>query len=85
MAGIGTGDGQDNVNITDSAFGVLAVHLGDGDDSLAIARSSARLAILLGGEGENDTYNDEGDNNFGRQIVRGFEFPEPIDEEEDEE
>ena len=80
-----TGAGEDSVDITDSAFGMLGAHLGDGDDTLTIARTSARLAVLLGGAGEGDLWNDEGDNEFGRQIVRGFEFPEPVADDDEEE
>lgn len=82
---IGTGDGQDTVDIADSAFGMLGVHLGPGDDTLSISGTSARLAVLLGGDGDGDTWNDNGENNFGRQIVGGFEFPEPVvDDDEGE-
>ena len=82
-AAIVTGNGQDSVEVTDSAFGMLGIHLGAGDDTLSIGGTSARLAVLLGGDGDGDTWNNAGDNEFNRRIVRGFEFPEPIVNDDD--
>jgi hypothetical protein len=82
VAGIGTGQGSDQVEIVDSAFGILGVRTGGGDDTLAIGNTRARLAILLGGEGSQDTWNDLGGNQFGHQIVLGFELPSASEQQE---
>ena len=83
IAGIGTGAGNDAVEIADSAFGMLGVNLGEGDDSVSSSGTRARLAILLGGNGEGDAWNDLGGNAFGRLVLRGFELPlEPVVEEQ---
>ncbi len=82
IAGIGTGKGNDQVEIVDSAFGILGVHTGGGDDTLAIGGTKARLAILLGGEGSQDTWNDLGGNQFGHQVVLGFELPAASEQQE---
>lgn len=77
-ASIATGEGSDQVEIADSAFGMLGVRLGDGNDTVAIGGTEARLAVLMGGDGQEDTWNNLGGNHFGRLIVRGFELPEPV-------
>jgi hypothetical protein len=83
IAGIGTGGGNDQVDIVDSAFGVLGVRAGGGDDTVSVGGTKARLAVLVGGEGTQDTWNDQGNNQFAHQIVRGFELPVPSEANEE--
>ncbi|MEO0531229.1 MAG: hypothetical protein AAF266_11745, partial [Planctomycetota bacterium] len=77
------GAGDDNVSIVDSAFGLLGVRLGAGDDTLAIGGNSARVAVLSGGSGEADALRNLGKNEFRRRLVRGFELPAVGDDEEE--
>ena len=84
MASIGTGDGDDEVDVLDSVFGMLGVRTRDGNDTVSITGTRARLAILLGGGGEQDTWNDLGENSFGRLVTRGFELPQPVVEDSSE-
>lgn len=75
------GAGDDRVEVVDSAFGLLGAWLGEGDDELVVAGNSARVALLFGGPGELDALVGLGTNDFGRQVVRGFETsPTPGDE-----
>ena len=52
--------------------------LGDGDDLLATTNVEARLAVLLGGLGE-DTFNQHGVDDFLFDVIDGFELPELIE------
>jgi hypothetical protein len=74
-AGVHAGAGNDDVTIEDSVFATLGVALGEGDDTLSIGGNQARFAVLLGGAGE-DTLEELAENDFGFQIVRGFENPD---------
>ncbi|HEX2475063.1 MAG TPA: hypothetical protein VHK01_09970 [Lacipirellulaceae bacterium] len=74
-AGVHAGAGNDDVTIEDSFFTTLGVALGEGDDTLSIGGNQARFAVLLGGAGE-DTLEELAENDFGFQIVRGFENPD---------
>ncbi len=71
---ITTGAGGDHVKIVDSAFRVLGVVLGDGDDKLDLRGNAAQWAFFLGGEGT-DTLHNLGGNRFGHRFVFGFETP----------
>jgi hypothetical protein len=75
--GIHTGEGNDSVDVRDSAFMAFGVALGDGDDTLTTADLRARVAIMLGGEGE-DTLDVVSDSNFAHEFIRGFEVPPDI-------
>ena len=75
--GVSTGAGADNVEIVDSAFMAIGVHLGDGDDTLAHGNVTARFAALLGGMGE-DTLEELSDSMLGRDLIRGFELPPDV-------
>lgn len=76
VALVATGRGQDDVRIADSVFHMLGIDLGDGEDSLSLRGNRARLAVLLGGEGQ-DTLIGLAENQFGHKIVRSFELPPP--------
>lgn len=76
FAAVRTGDGADRVRIADSAFAALAVSTGGGDDIVGVAGTKARVAVFLGGPGE-DTLNEGEGNEFGTKIVRNFEIPAP--------
>lgn len=67
-----TGAGNDVVQITDSAFGLLAVLLEAGDDKLTLRGVKSRSALLSGGDGE-DTLTLLGENLLGIHIIDGFE------------
>lgn len=81
-AQVHTGDGADAVRIIDSVFAQLAVSLGAGDDTLAVGGSSARIALLGGGDGDADAFRDLGENEFRRKQMRGFELPTESPDEE---
>jgi hypothetical protein len=76
-ASVHTGAGNDHVRIVDSAFRVLGVGLGEGDDSLDLGGNKAVWAYLRGGEGI-DTLHLLGGNRFVHRVVEGFEpLPDP--------
>jgi hypothetical protein len=68
-----TGGGNDVVQISDSAFGLLAVLLEDGDDKLTLRGVKSRATFLSGGDGE-DTLTLLGENLLGNHIIREFEI-----------
>lgn len=77
---LATGDGNDHVRIVDSAFRVLGVALGNGDDSLRLRGNKAGWAFLLGGDGTDELHNVSG-NRFGHHFDYGFEsHADPSDE-----
>lgn len=63
---------NDVVQIDDSAFGLLAVLLDDGDDKLSLRGVRSRATLLLGGDGE-DTLTMLGENLLEIQFIHGFE------------
>lgn len=73
-----TGTGNDVVQIADSAFGLLAVLLDDGDDKLSLRGVKSRATLLLGGDGE-DTLTMLGENLLGIQFIHGFEHRGPAE------
>ncbi|QEG34213.1 hypothetical protein [Bythopirellula goksoeyrii] len=70
---ITTGDGQDEVEIFDSAFEMLFVKLGKGDDILTLEDVEVlKLALLHGGQG-NDTLVESGDIDINLELDLAFE------------
>jgi hypothetical protein len=80
VLGIHTGDGDDVVDVQDSVFAVFGASLGDGNDELTTSALEARLAVMLGGDGE-DTLNELTENTFAHEVIRGFEIPPDINTE----
>jgi hypothetical protein len=72
--GVLAGAGNDHVSIQDSVFTSLGVALGDGDDTLSVGGNEARIAVMLGGPGE-DTFEELSENDFTFELIRGFEVP----------
>jgi hypothetical protein len=75
--GIHTGEGGDSVDLRDSVFHSLGVGLGAGDDTLTTSALKARIAVLLGGDGE-DTLNVLSENEFAHAVIREFEIPPDV-------
>jgi hypothetical protein len=75
--GIHTGDDSDTVDVRDSVFTSLGISLGDGDDSLTTENLTSRVVALLGGHGY-DTLNQLTDDDYVRELIRGFELPTPV-------
>lgn len=70
--GVEAGTGDDTVSMTDVVVtDTLFAHLGDGNDSLSVNTSSARLAWFLGWRGTNTLVNDAS-NTFTRTRIYGF-------------
>jgi hypothetical protein len=76
-AAIHTGAGADHVQVIDSAFALLDVSLGEGDDSLSLGGVKARLLVAAGGPGE-DTLVRLSENLIASRRLRNFE---PLSEE----
>lgn len=76
IAQIGTGGGADHVEIVESAFGLLGVALGAGNDTLGLGGVRAKVALLSGGDDE-DTLHELAENSIQHQRIVEFELPAP--------
>jgi hypothetical protein len=72
-----TGAGNDEVRISDSAFGLLGVLLDGGNDQLTLRGVKSRATLLSGGDGE-DTLTLLGENLLGIHFIDGFEHRGPV-------
>jgi hypothetical protein len=70
---VNTGPGKDVAYVSNAQVaGLLAINLGWGDDSLFFHDNTGRMALLLGGPGDN-VLNTTGDNNvFDKLVVKRF-------------
>jgi hypothetical protein len=74
MATVATFGGADTVFLADSAFDILIVHLGAGNDELSLQNVDVSALALLSGGGGTDTLNDLGDNDLNLLLDLGFEI-----------